>query len=103
MGSMVSTVIANLHIESYRSNRYPTSEGSGNAMYMTFTILVRENADSLLQHLRNRKHSIHFTDVTNSNNTLAINSTAKIKSQWFARFPMSTPKFTSAEQANLCK
>ena len=35
MGSMVSTVIANLHIESYRSNRYPTSEGSGNAMYMT--------------------------------------------------------------------
>ena len=35
MGSMVSAVIADLHIESYRSNRYPTSEGSGNAMYMT--------------------------------------------------------------------
>ena len=35
MGSMVFAVIANLHKESYRSNRYPTSEGSGNAMYMT--------------------------------------------------------------------
>ena len=35
MGSMVSAVIANLHKESYKSNRYPTSEGSGNAMYMT--------------------------------------------------------------------
>ena len=35
MGSMFSAVIANLHKESYKSNRYPTSEGSGNAMYMT--------------------------------------------------------------------
>ena len=31
----VFAVIANLHKESYRSNQYPTSEGSGNAMYMT--------------------------------------------------------------------
>ena len=46
------------------------------SVYDTFTILVCKNADSFLQHLKNQKHSIHFIDVTNSNNTLTIHGTA---------------------------
>ena len=53
MGSMVFAVIANLHKESYRSNRYPISEGSGNAMYMT---QARARG---LQDSQRVRHSLH--------------------------------------------
>ena len=76
MGSSVSTVTANLYMESFEEQPITTSSYEPRIWkrYVddTFTILDRENVDAFLQHLNNQQPSIRFTMETEKDNKLAF-------------------------------
>ena len=80
MGSPVSTVIANLYMESFEEQAITTSSYKPTIWKRcvddTFTILDRGNVDDFLQHLNNQQPSIRFTMETENNNKLAFLDTA---------------------------
>ena len=80
MGSPVSTVIANLYMESFKQQAITTSAYKPRIWkrYVddTFTILDRRNVDSLLQHLNNMQPPIRFTMETENDYKLAFLDTA---------------------------
>ena len=80
MGSPVSAVIANLHMESFEQLAITTSAYKPRIWkcYVddTFTILERGNVDSFLQHLNNQQPSIRFTMETENDYKLAFLDTA---------------------------
>ena len=83
MGSPVSAVIANLHMESFEEQAITTSSYEPRIWkrYVddTFTILDRENVDDFLQHLNNQQPSIRFTMETEKDNKLALLDTAVLR------------------------
>ena len=83
MGSPVSAVIANLHMESFEEQAITTSSYEPRIWkrYVddTFTILDRENVDDFLQHLNNQQPSIRFTMETEKDNKLAFLDTAVLR------------------------
>ena len=80
MGSPVSTVIANLYMESFEQQAITTSAYKPRIWkrYVddTFTILDRRNVDSFLQHLNNMQPPIRFTMETENDYKLAFLDTA---------------------------
>ena len=72
MGSSVSTVTANLYMESFEEQPITTSSYETRIWkrYVddTFTILDRGKVDDLLQHLNNQQPSIRFTMETEKDN-----------------------------------
>ena len=83
MGSPVSAVIANLHMESFEEQAITTSSYEPRIWkrYVddTFTILDRENVDDFLQHLNNQQPSIRFTMETEKDNKLAFLDTEVLR------------------------
>ena len=83
MGSSVSTVTANLYMESFEEQPITTSSYETRIWkrYVddTFTILDRGKVDDLLQHLNNQQPSIRFTMETEKDNKLAFLDTVVLR------------------------
>ena len=76
MGSPVSAVIANLHMETFEEQAIESAPSKPKIWkrYVddTFTILDRDRVDSFLQHLNSQQPTIRFTMETENDNKIAF-------------------------------
>ena len=76
MGSPVSTVIANLYMETFEEQAIESAPSKPKIWkrYVddTFTILDRDRVDSFLQHLNSQQPTIRFTMETENDNKIAF-------------------------------